>query len=81
MGSRGVRESIGLPGTGLTYTTGPRGGPIVAILAVVGIGALFTLISGAFRGHRLSQFVLCALIALGLISCGGRRHRNRHPNS
>ncbi len=68
VGSRGVRETFGLPGTGLSYTTTPRGGPIVAILAMAGIiiGAAFTLIRSALTGNRLSQFVLWALIALGL---------------
>ena len=43
IGSRGFRETIGLPGTGLSYTTGA----VSAAVALVGIavGALFGLTS------------------------------------
>ena len=47
---RGVRETVGLPGTGPSYTTSPRGGPIGAILAIgVALGLLYALISAMLR--------------------------------
>ena len=46
---RGVRETVGLPGTGLSYTTGARSGPLFAIIALVSliISAIFKLISNS----------------------------------
>ena len=44
VGGKGVRETVGLPGTGLSYTTEARGGPIVSVITLVGtaIGALIS---------------------------------------
>ena len=51
VGRKGVRETVGLPGTGLSYTTGARGGPIVSVIALVGaaIGALISSASAWLR--------------------------------
>lgn len=47
IGRRGVRETVGLPGTGLSYTTVSKGNLLAAIiaLALVMISAIIKLIS------------------------------------
>ena len=51
IGRHGVRETVGLPGTGLSYTTDRSSGLVARIFSVVGtVGVMvFALITGLFR--------------------------------
>ncbi len=54
VGDKGVRGTVGLPGTGLSYTTGTQGGPILVVIAMVwaAVGVVAALVAGAFSWLR-----------------------------
>ena len=70
LGRRGVRATVGLPGTGLSYTTGSAGGGSIALLGLIAtaLGSLFWLIGAAARGSRLAQLTLGAIAAFVLFA-------------
>ncbi len=51
IGRSGVRDTVGLPGTGLSYTTDRHSGLFATIIAVVltAIGMVFAMIKDLFR--------------------------------
>ncbi len=73
LGRRGVRATVGLPGTGLSYTTGGKGGD-AGVLALVGLvgtafGLLFWLLGAAARGSRAAQVAIAGIAAFTLFAC------------
>lgn len=70
LGHRGVRATVGLPGTGLSYTTGSTGSGSIALVGLVAtaLGSLFWLVGAAARGNRLAQITLGALAVLVLFA-------------
>ena len=71
VGRRGVRSTVGLPGTGLSYSTGSgSGGGVVAVLGLIGavLGAAFWLLGAAARGNRIAQLTIVGIAALSLFA-------------
>lgn len=72
IGRRGLRCTVGLPGTGLSYSTGGGGGAgvTVAVLGLIGaaFGLLFWLLGAKARGSRLAQLALCTVAAFSLFA-------------
>ena len=62
-GRKGVRGTVGIPGSGLSYSSrlSSGSGVLPALIAVVSVG---TLISAA-RGNRLAQVALVVTVVLG----------------
>ena len=65
MGSRGVTETIGIPGSGLSYSNRSSSGPALLIGLVFGV--LAGLFVYAAKGSRLAQVALAALALIALI--------------
>lgn len=70
LGRRGVRATVGLPGTGLSYTTRSAGGGFFALLGLIAaaVGSLFWLIGAAAGGSKLAQITLGGLAAFVLFA-------------
>ncbi len=72
-GRRGVQATVGLPGTGLSYTTGGKGRDAggLALMGLVGaaFGLLFWLLGAAARGSRAAQVAIAGIAAFTLFAC------------
>lgn len=74
MGRRGTRSTVGIPGSGVSYSSGGGKSALLPGLIIAGLVALFYY---AARGSRAAQvtLLLIGLAGVGLIAAG------RHPDS